>query len=151
MIDPADKQTQALPLEQPKRGRGRPATGKALSDAERARRYRANKKNRNAQPSRKETPSIPADGVKEILDGWQRTQGARPGTATNYRAGSRISVTRHEKRRSRGEDLDAPGRSGSGKWQNLAAGLDRKEASRQLDRVIDNKLLDPEGPPIPTG
>ncbi|HCA5887718.1 TPA: hypothetical protein MXS07_007413, partial [Pseudomonas aeruginosa] len=32
-------------------------------------------------------------------------------------------------------------RSGSGKWQNLAAGLDRKEASRQLDRVIDNKLL----------
>ena len=33
------------------------------------------------------------------------------------------------------------GRSGSGKWQNLAAGLDRKEASRQLDRVIDNKLL----------
>ncbi|EJH4820463.1 hypothetical protein ACWDYW_003601 [Pseudomonas aeruginosa] len=74
MIDPADKQTQALPLEQPKRGRGRPATGKALSDAERARRYRANKKNRDAQPSRKEPPSIPADGVKEILDGWQCTQ-----------------------------------------------------------------------------
>ncbi|WCY62720.1 hypothetical protein KK242_15450 [Pseudomonas aeruginosa] len=74
MIDPTDKQTQAPPLEQPKRGRGRPATGKALSDAERARRYRANKKNRDAQPSRKEAPSIPTDGVKEILDGWQRTQ-----------------------------------------------------------------------------
>ncbi|ENK2322363.1 hypothetical protein AB3A67_004959 [Pseudomonas aeruginosa] len=74
MIDPADKQTQALPLEQPKRGRGRPATGKALSDAERARRYRANKKKRDDQTSRKEAPSIPADGVKEILDGWQRTQ-----------------------------------------------------------------------------
>ncbi|UFN01050.1 hypothetical protein LO759_16040 [Pseudomonas aeruginosa] len=44
MIDPADKQTQALPLEQPKRGRGRPATGKALSDAERARRYRRTRK-----------------------------------------------------------------------------------------------------------
>ncbi|WP_228492868.1 hypothetical protein, partial [Pseudomonas aeruginosa] len=54
MIDPADKQTQALPLEQPKRGRGRPATGKALSDAERARRYRANKKKRDDQPSRKD-------------------------------------------------------------------------------------------------
>ncbi len=40
MIDPTDKQTQPLPLEQPKRGRGRPATGKALTDAERARRYR---------------------------------------------------------------------------------------------------------------
>ncbi|WP_125075564.1 hypothetical protein [Pseudomonas aeruginosa] len=107
MIDPADKQTQALPLEQPKRGRGRPATGKALSDAERARRYRANKKNRNAQPSRKETPSIPADGVKEILDGWQRKR-ARPGTATNYRAGSRISVTRHEKKK---KPRPRPGRS----------------------------------------
>ncbi len=74
MIDPTDKQTQPLPLEQPKRGRGRPATGKALSDAERARRYRANKKKRDDQPSRKGAPSIPTDGVKEILDGWQRTQ-----------------------------------------------------------------------------
>ncbi|HFH3649381.1 TPA: hypothetical protein ACGJZS_006074, partial [Pseudomonas aeruginosa] len=74
MIDPTDKQTQPLPLEQPKRGRGRPATGKALSDAERARRYRANKKKRDDQASRKDAPSIPADGVKEILDGWQRTQ-----------------------------------------------------------------------------
>ncbi|RCI48548.1 hypothetical protein DT381_26215, partial [Pseudomonas aeruginosa] len=54
MIDPTDKQTQPLPLEQPKRGRGRPATGKALSNAERARRYRANKKKRDDQPSRKE-------------------------------------------------------------------------------------------------
>ncbi|HEK1576610.1 TPA: hypothetical protein SMR25_003492 [Pseudomonas aeruginosa] len=53
MIDPTDKQTQPLPLEQ-KRGRGRPATGSALSDAERARRYRANKKKRDAQPSRKD-------------------------------------------------------------------------------------------------
>ncbi|MDV8053530.1 hypothetical protein, partial [Pseudomonas aeruginosa] len=74
MIDPTDKQTQPLPFEQPKRGRGRPATGKALSDAERARRYRANKKKRDDQTSRKDVPSIPADGVKEILDGWQRTQ-----------------------------------------------------------------------------
>ncbi len=74
MIDPTDKQTQPLPLEQPKRGRGRPATGKALSDAERARRYRANKKKRDDQPSRKDAPSIPTDGVKEILDGWKRTQ-----------------------------------------------------------------------------
>ncbi|MCP9256782.1 hypothetical protein MMZ02_33250 [Pseudomonas aeruginosa] len=74
MIDPADKQTHPLPLGQPKRGRGRPATGKALSDAERARRYRANKKKRDDQASQKDAPSIPADGVKEILDGWQRTQ-----------------------------------------------------------------------------
>ena len=42
MIDPADQQTQALPLdEQPtKRRRGRPATGKAMTPAEKQRAYR---------------------------------------------------------------------------------------------------------------
>lgn len=42
MIDPADKQTQALPMdEQPaKRKRGRPATGKAMTPAEKQRAYR---------------------------------------------------------------------------------------------------------------
>ncbi|MGK8473392.1 hypothetical protein ACRS34_21195, partial [Stutzerimonas stutzeri] len=42
MIDPADQQTQALPLdEQPaKRKRGRPATGKAMTPAEKQRAYR---------------------------------------------------------------------------------------------------------------
>ncbi|HCF3094395.1 TPA: hypothetical protein NIB80_005060 [Pseudomonas aeruginosa] len=65
MIDPADKQTQALPLEQPKRGRGRPATGKALSDAERARRYRANKKKRDDQPSQKKQ-DVSYDELKSI-------------------------------------------------------------------------------------
>lgn len=48
MIDPADKQTQAIPLdEQPaKRKRGRPATGKAMTPAEKQRAYRE-RKNRN--------------------------------------------------------------------------------------------------------
>lgn len=47
MIDNQDKQTQPIPLEQ-KRGRGRPATGQALSNAERQRRYReAQKEQRN--------------------------------------------------------------------------------------------------------
>lgn len=47
MIDHLDKQTTTLPLEQ-KRGRGRPATGQALSNAERQRRYReAQKTQRN--------------------------------------------------------------------------------------------------------
>lgn len=42
MIDPADKQTQAIPLdEQPtKKRRGRPATGKAMTPAEKQRAYR---------------------------------------------------------------------------------------------------------------
>lgn len=47
MIDTNDKATQPLPLDQ-KRGRGRPATGQALSNAERQRRYReAQKAQRN--------------------------------------------------------------------------------------------------------
>lgn len=48
MIDPTDKQTQAIPLEQPKRGRGRPATGAAMTPAEKQKAYRqrlANKSN----------------------------------------------------------------------------------------------------------
>lgn len=40
MIDPADKQTESLPLEQPKRGRGRPTTGQAMTPAEKQRAYR---------------------------------------------------------------------------------------------------------------
>lgn len=46
MIDPADKQTQALPLdEQPvKRKRGRPVTGAAMTPAEKQRAYRERQK-----------------------------------------------------------------------------------------------------------
>lgn len=44
MIDAPDKQTQALPLEQPKRGRGRPKTGNAMSPAEKQRAYRERQK-----------------------------------------------------------------------------------------------------------
>lgn len=44
MIDPADKQTAYLPLEQPKRGRGRPATGAALTPAQKQKAYRERQK-----------------------------------------------------------------------------------------------------------
>ena len=42
MIDPADQQTKALPLDeqQAKKRRGRPATGKAMTPAEKQRAYR---------------------------------------------------------------------------------------------------------------
>lgn len=43
MIDHLDKQTQPMNLE-PKRGRGRPATGQALSNADRQRAYRERQK-----------------------------------------------------------------------------------------------------------
>lgn len=44
MIDPTDKQTQPLALEQPKRGRGRPATGAAMTPAEKQKAYRERQK-----------------------------------------------------------------------------------------------------------
>ena len=44
MIDPTDKQTQAIPLEQQKRGRGRPATGAAMTPAEKQKAYRERQK-----------------------------------------------------------------------------------------------------------
>ncbi|HCF6671182.1 TPA: hypothetical protein NII70_004870 [Pseudomonas aeruginosa] len=132
MIDPTDKQTRPLPLEQPKRGRGRPATGKALSDAERARRYRANKKKRDAQPSQKKPSSSDIERLQEQL-----TQARARIAELEAELASRVT----ENDEPEAKTWTLQGRSGSGKWQNLAAGLDRKEASRQLDRVIDNKLL----------
>jgi Mg2+ and Co2+ transporter CorA len=55
MIEPADRQTQPLPLdEQPaKPRRGRPATGKALSNAERQRLYRERQKAQRNEKSDK--------------------------------------------------------------------------------------------------
>lgn len=52
MIDPADQPTQALPLdEQPaKRKRGRPATGKAMTPAEKQRAYRERAKSKQPLP-----------------------------------------------------------------------------------------------------
>lgn len=61
MIDPTDKQTAALPLEeQPvKRRRGRPATGKAMTPAEKQKAYRKRMK-------AKQTQGIDAEIKEEI-------------------------------------------------------------------------------------
>jgi putative heme degradation protein len=44
MIDHLEKQNQSLALEQPKRGRGRPATGAAMTPAEKQKAYRERQK-----------------------------------------------------------------------------------------------------------
>ncbi|MFV9493310.1 hypothetical protein ACNUI5_15970 [Pseudomonas aeruginosa] len=69
-------------------------------------------------------------------------RGARPGTATNCRAGSRISVTRHEKRRGRGEDWAIQERKGKARWQTISKGLTRKAGERQFDKLLSG-LTDP--------
>jgi hypothetical protein len=76
MIDPADRQTQSLPLEQPapaKRGRGRPATGQALSNAERQRRYRENLK---AQRNEKMHQGVAEDLRAELANAIERAEKA---------------------------------------------------------------------------
>lgn len=63
MIDPADQQTQSLPLdEQPaKRKRGRPATGNAMTPAEKQRAYRERQKQKAA----------PELGLRGALENWE--------------------------------------------------------------------------------
>lgn len=61
MIDPADKQNQPLALEQPKRGRGRPATGAAMTPAEKQKAYRermAKKGTSGKIAEKRRTPAI---------------------------------------------------------------------------------------------
>lgn len=60
MIDLADNQTQTLPLEQPKRGRGRPATGKAMSPAEKQKAYRE----RQATQQKTQEPAVLLDKMR---------------------------------------------------------------------------------------
>ena len=140
MIDNQDKQTQPLDLgEQPKR-KGRPATGQALSNAERQRLWRERQKaQRNDKsatgPSWEDVGALTAqiDAMHEELE----------------QAKSRIKeleaqlAQRNEKAAKLPEDqtYTLQARTGSGKWQNLVAGIYGEEASRQLDRVIDNKLM----------
>ena len=66
MIDHLDKKTQTLPLEQ-KRGRGRPATGQPLSNAERQRRYReAQKAQRNENMHKEVAEDLRAELAKAL-------------------------------------------------------------------------------------
>ncbi|MGH8601238.1 MAG: hypothetical protein ACREXR_00175 [Gammaproteobacteria bacterium] len=64
MIDPADKDTQPLNLEQPKRGRGRPATGKAMTPAEKQRAYRQ----RQAEQRNTQVPAVTLEKVSATAE-----------------------------------------------------------------------------------
>jgi hypothetical protein len=148
MIDANDKATQALDLgEQPKR-RGRPATGKALSNADRQRAYRERQK---AQRNEKqESNDVPYEEVVTIAQ--ELGERCKKAEARVKELEKQLEQ-RNEKPKKMKRHRDQPAavlpedktytlqaRTGSGKWQNLVAGIYGEEASRQLDRVIDNKL-----------
>lgn len=152
MIDANDKQNQPLALdEQPaKRGRGRPGTGQALSNAERQRLYRERQK---AQRNEKqESHAVPYDEVVAIAQelgerckkAEDRVKELEKQLAQRNERPKKVKRHRDEPAAELSDDDDEKtwtlqGR-GTGQWQNLAAGLDRTEASRQLDRVIDAKI-----------
>ncbi|WP_446937205.1 hypothetical protein [Pseudomonas aeruginosa] len=121
MIDPTDKQTQPLPLEQPKRGRGRPATGKALTDAERARRYRANKKKRDDQPSQKVPENV--DLLKQLAQAQARIAELEAELASR--------VTENDKAEAKTWAIQE--RKGKARWQTISKGLSLEESPLNTD------------------
>jgi chromosome segregation ATPase len=163
MIDHLDKETLPLTLHlEQKRGRGRPATGKALSNAERQRLYRERKKEQ-----RNEKTEI---GLKGAIENWEeacRNLGKASGrikeleaelatlkgdlAIANAKLAQRNENTKRHKRHRDEPAKELPelddrtytlqARTGSGKWMNLVSGIYGTEASRQLDRVIDNKIM----------
>ena len=125
---------------QDKEKRGRPATGKALSNAERQRLWRERQKAQRNDKSAKGPSWEDARALMTQIDSM---------TEELEQAKSRIKeleaqlAQRDEKAAKLPEDqtYTLQARTGSGKWQNLVAGIYGEEASRQLDRVIDNKLM----------
>jgi hypothetical protein len=163
MIDHLEKQTQSLPLDE-KRGRGRPATGQALSNAERQRLYRERQKaQRNEKPETgttwedaralaaqidslaKELDQAKAENRKYarvIVEQARMIQEADTKLAQRNEKPAKVKRHRDQPAAELPEDktYTLQARTGSGKWQNLVAGIYGEEASRQLDRVIDNKI-----------
>ena len=148
MIDHLGKQTQPLELEQ-KRSRGRPATGQALSNAERQRRYREAQKAQRNENMHKE---VAEDLRAELANAIKRAElaEARADLMGNELAIVKAQLSSQARKRHHRDELAAAlpedktytlqARTGTGKWQNLVAGIYGEEASRQLDRVIDNKI-----------
>lgn len=137
MKQPGDNDTRELDLGEAKRRRGRPVTGEAKTSAERQRAYRERQK---AQRNGKNYEALDA-ALISALDRCDKL------AAKLGRANEKIKeleaqlASRNEKPEKTERAWTLQGRSGSGKWSNLACGMDREEASRQLDRVIDNKIL----------
>lgn len=132
MKDQHDQSTDDL-LAEPKK-RGRPATGKALSNADRQRAYRERQK---AQRNENRKGGIAWEDAKALMAKIDEL------TTELEKALERAKIAEAKLAQRNGKSEKTwtlQGRTGTGKWQNLAAGLDEKEASRQLDRVIDAKI-----------
>lgn len=127
MIDHLDKQTQPLPLDQ-KRGRGRPATGQALSNAERQRLYRERQKAQRNEKS--ESGPVPYSEVVAIA----QELGERCKAAE---AKLRVELELGEKARKRVKELEA---QLAQRNEKQGKGLTyRKLTEYALDQLKDNE------------
>ncbi|MBW9429149.1 hypothetical protein FHC77_00010 [Atlantibacter hermannii] len=113
------------PVTSDKPRRGRPRTGKALSDAERARRYRERKKLViDAEPSRKSEQATLAE-LRQQLEYAQNEISA-------LRAQLALFVTKHTES---GERWTIQERKGNARWRTVEKGLPRSKAEEKLDKL----------------
>ncbi|WP_156060096.1 hypothetical protein [Pseudomonas sp. AAC] len=140
MKQPGDNDTLELDLGEARRRRGRPSTGKAMTNAERQRAYRERAK---AQRNEKDDAALISalNRCDELASKLGRANDRIKHLEGEVKRLKSEMTSRNEKSEKPGKAWTLQGRSGSGKWSNLACGMDREEASRQLDRVIDNKIL----------
>ncbi|NUL39719.1 hypothetical protein [Kosakonia sacchari] len=105
--------------------RGRPQTGTALSDAERARRYRERKKLAvGAEPSRK-TEQATVTELRQQLEAAQSE-------IRKLRAELALFVTKNTES---GKTWSVQERKGNARWMTVEKGLSRAAAEGKLDKL----------------
>lgn len=113
------------PVASDKPRRGRPRTGTALSDAERARRYRERKKLVvDAEPLRKSEQATLAE-LRQQLEYAQNEISA-------LRAQLALFVTKYTES---GERWSIQERKGNARWRTVEKGLPRSKAEEKLDKL----------------
>lgn len=109
------------------RRRGRPRTGSALSDAERARRYRERKKLRvvtEATSSQKTEPDTVAQLQSQLAAAQDEIRELKKVLA--------LYVTENDES---GKTWALQDRKGNARWHTFKSGLSRSEANKQLDKL----------------
>ena len=145
MIDPADKKTASLPLEQPKRGRGRPTTGAALTPAQKQKAYRERQKQLLAEAQNLEAVSRVQEGlnadaesqirlVSKLLD-QERENSERLANKVlelerQLKELKKSNVTGKEEKAVKGWDLEY---WAAGKWNTL--GMPSSTKKKAVERV----------------
>lgn len=131
MIDPADKQTASLPLE-PKRGRGRPSTGHAMTPAEKQRAYRQ----RLADQQKSQVPAVLLEKTRSTAAEYLEKLGQQLADA---KAEAAAAIARAEKAENRNNELQKDLQL---KQTQLAHWIERAEAAERELESRDGKEIE---------